>query len=108
MIARTPGIAGGRMHNEVLSYAEACGFDVLDQRYYIWACDRQLATAGMTLLEAYRFATTTGVMLYVAARGEPAGLPLFPPITRFHGRGPPERIQCLRLAGPPVGLVRPL
>jgi hypothetical protein len=83
----------------VQSYAG--GFDVLDQRYYMWACDRQLATAGMTLIEAYRFTPTTGVMLYVAAKGPTPSLPLSALITQFHGRGQPERVQCLRLLGPP-------
>lgn len=72
------------------------GFDVLDHRYYMWACDRQLTARGMTLIEAYRFAASTGVMLYVVAMGDHGGLPLFPPITLFHGRAAPERIQTLR------------
>jgi hypothetical protein len=78
-----------------------CGsLDMIDHRYYLWACDRQLAEAGMRLLELYRFAQTTGSMLYVTARGSPAW-PLWPPITCFHGRAEPERVQCLRLAAPP-------
>jgi hypothetical protein len=79
------------------------GFDVLDQRYYMWACDRQLAENGMMLIEAYRFATTTGVMLYVAVKGKPAAMPVPPPITWFHGRAEPQRVQCLRLLAPPKG-----
>lgn len=77
------------------------GFDVLDQRYYLWACDRQLAEHGMTLLEVYRFAKTTGVMLYVAGKGGPRSFPLTPAITAFHGRGEAEAIQCLRICESP-------
>jgi hypothetical protein len=76
------------------------GLDAGDHGYYLWACDRQLAEIGMRLLEVYRFASTTGTMLYVAAKGSPSW-PLFPPITMFHGRAQPERVQCLRLVGPP-------
>jgi hypothetical protein len=78
-----------------------CGsLDAIDHRYYLWACDRQLAQIGMRLMEVYRFAQTTGSMLYVAAKGVP-DWPLFPAITRFHGRAEPERVQCLRIAAPP-------
>jgi hypothetical protein len=76
------------------------GLDAADHRYYLWACDRQLAAIGMRLLEIYRFGNTTGAMLYIAAKGHP-DWPLFPPITCFHGRAEPERVQCLRLAAPP-------
>jgi hypothetical protein len=76
------------------------GFDATDNRYYLWACDRQLAHSGMRLLEVYRFAQTTGCMLYVAGKGRP-NWPLSTPLTRFHGRAEPERVQCLRLAAPP-------
>jgi hypothetical protein len=78
-----------------------CGsLDAAYQRYYLWAFDRQLEQVGMRLREVYRFANLTGIMLYVASKGT-VNWPLFPPITRFHGRTEPERIQCLRLAGPP-------
>lgn len=77
------------------------GFDVLDHRYYLWACDLQLAAAGLKLIECYRFSQTTGVMLYVISKADATALPLFPPITRFHGRGAAERVQCLRLSAHP-------
>lgn len=90
----------------VQSYAG--GLDALDNRYYLWACDRQLATAGMKLIEVYRFAKTTGVMLYVISKGDSYPLPLFPPITRFHGRGGAEKTQCLRLfSSGPVPMALP-
>ena len=76
------------------------GLDAADHRYYLWACDRQLAEHGLRLLELYRLAETTGSMLYVIAKGT-ANWPLFPPITCFHGRAKPERVQCLRLFSPP-------
>jgi hypothetical protein len=76
------------------------GLDASDHRYYLWACDQQLAEIGMRLLEVYRFANTTGAMLYVAVKGHP-DWPLFPPITCFDGRAEPKRVQCLRLAAPP-------
>ena len=77
-----------------------CGsLDAIDHRYYLWACDRQLAQIGMRLLEVYRFAQSTGVMLYVAAKGR-SNWPLSTSLTRFHGRAESERVQCLRLAAP--------
>jgi hypothetical protein len=77
-----------------------CGsLDALDHRYYLWACDRQLEQNGLHLRELYRFANITGSMLYVIAKGKP-DWPLFPPLTRFHGRAEADRVQCLRLAAP--------
>ena len=76
------------------------GLDILVHRYYLWACDRQLAAAGLQLRELYRFRTTVGVCLYVATRGSRA-LPLASPLTLFHGRAPQEQLECLRIAGPP-------
>lgn len=76
------------------------GLDTLIHRYYLWACDRQLAAAGLELRELYRFRTTIGVCLYVATRG-PRALPLASPLTLFHGRAPQEQLECLRIAGPP-------
>lgn len=76
------------------------GLDVLAHRYYLWACDRQLAEAGLQMRELYRFRTTPGVCLYVATRGE-RELPLRPQLTIFHGRAPQQALECLRIVGPP-------
>lgn len=84
----------------VQSYAGGC--DVTDNRYFVGACERQLASIGMSLIELYQRTPSTGVLLYVIAKGDPGPLPLFPPLTSFHGRAAPERIQCLRLYGPPA------
>jgi hypothetical protein len=80
-----------------------CGsLDVLDHRYYLWACDRQLAGVGMQLRELYRFMHTTGTMIYVASKGTP-DWPLATRLTALHGRAEPERVQGLRIVGPPPG-----
>lgn len=72
------------------------GFDVKDYPGYLPACDDHLTKAGLTLAEVYRFAQTTGVMLYVIAKDTPVW-PLTEAITAFHGRAKPETVEPLRV-----------
>lgn len=64
-----------------------CGsLDALGNRFYLPACDRQLLSLGIELLEIWRFTETVGVMLYVAQKRGGRRPRMQAPLTRFHGR----------------------
>lgn len=62
------------------------GLDAGANKHYLPACDRQLLSLGLSLLEVWRFCETTGVMLYVAQKVGGSRPEMRAPLTQFHGR----------------------
>jgi len=77
------------------------GIDTDYNASYLAACQRQLASHDLHLVEIHRFKETHGVMLYAATKGR-RQLPPGEPIAQFHGRAasePVERIFAASSAG---------
>jgi hypothetical protein len=80
------------------------GLDAIGNRFYLPACERQLLSLGLELLEVWRFTETVGVMLYVAQKHGGQRPRMQAPLTRFHGRAEKvESIERIFPNGPAVG-----
>jgi hypothetical protein len=71
---------------------------------YLPACRRQLAEAGLHLLEVHRLKDSYGVILYVAVKGKPRIAPATK-ISQFHGRANAE--PTVRVFGATAASINP-